>query len=108
MQAVAARPTDRIVLVIESDHKTLAMSSRRDFEAGGGGLAAPVPNNILQIDDSYIVGFAAGALGPSSSSLITIDRKHGLGTWSTTLARDLISEVPRIDTMVLSCGNRRP
>ncbi|MBI2800386.1 MAG: hypothetical protein HYX63_08870 [Gammaproteobacteria bacterium] len=108
MQALSMHPTDRIVLIIESDQKTLSMSSRRDFETGGNGVAAPSPYDILELDDNYIVGFAAGAAGVNSSSLITIDRKQGLGTWSTTLTRDVISGVPRVDSMVLSCGSRRP
>jgi hypothetical protein len=108
MQASAVRPTDRVVFVVESDQKTLTMSSRKDFESGGSAAAAPAPLNILEMDDNFIVAFGDGAAGPSSSSLVTIDRKRGLGTWTITIARDIISGLPRIDTMALSCGSRRP
>ncbi len=107
IQSSAGHPTDRLVLIVESDRKTLRMSSRRDFEAGGKGSAAPSPYELLQLDENFLVAFATGAAGPSSSSLITIDRKQGLGTWSTTLARDIISGVPRVETMALSCGGRQ-
>ena len=106
LAAIARKPTDRVVLVLEADGKTLSLFNRTDFE--GGNTKRNTPHQIVDGTTEIIVAIAVPrGLNPTPVGVITLNRRTGIGSLTEILSNDLITRNPRIETSYIACGVRR-
>jgi len=104
MRATAYKPTDRLVLVIEESGNLLTLYKREAFESG---KANGDPFDIAYKSADVIIATVLVTALPSIA-VVTLDRKTGIATWTTTKSHDFLTEGPRVDTEFFSCGPRKP
>jgi hypothetical protein len=97
---------DRLVIVVRPERRLLELYHRDEFEAGGSSQA--VPYDIIDDKTDTIVATATNTLvSPPPISVITLNRKNGIATWTTVLSYDFIIHNARIDAEYLTCGVRK-
>ena len=106
LTAVAHKPTDRVVLVLEPDNITLSLFNRIDFE--GGRTDRNTPYQIVDGTTETIVAVAIPrGMNPTPVGVITLNRKSGIGSLTDILSNESITANPRIESMYVACGPRR-
>ena len=106
LTAVAHKPTDRVVLVIEPANTTLTLFNRTDFE--GGRTDRNTPYRIVDGTTETVVAIAVPrGMNPTPVGVITLNRKSGVGSLTEILSNESFTLNPRIESMYVICGPRR-
>ena len=104
LTATANMPTDRVVLVIEPDAKTLSLFNRVDYEAGKTDRKTPYA--IIDQKTDVIVAFVVpSGFSPPSVGVVTLNRKTGIGTLTDVISNEPFTRNPRIESMYVACSS---
>jgi hypothetical protein len=101
--AKALHGTDKVVLEI-LDAK-LYMFRRDEFESGK--TSRDFPLDIIEHSETNLVATATGVLKPKGATVVTLNRKTGLASWTTVMSVGVTSASPRVEAVYLVCGARK-
>lgn len=95
--------TDR--LVIEVLERKLYMFRRDEFETGKSSRDFPL--EIIENSRTNLVAVVTGLIAPKGATIFTLNRKTGVGSWTSVMSVGLMTDSPRIEAIYLTCGARR-
>lgn len=101
--AKAFEATDRVVVEIFEDK--IYMFRRDEFESGKSSRDFPLA--IIENSATNLVAIATGLVPPKGATILTLNRKTGIASWTSTMSVGLLTDSPRIEAIYLTCGARR-